>query len=315
MKTTTLTKDDHLRFTLVMLILLGLVFHTCPPLCTFSFMMAYFLVDLRLFFRVMSQDMIFHHVLSMVLTYSYLDQDEEKQLVLLSTELSTPFLIMYKLGVARPWTKILFVMTFLYYRIYNLGWLLWKERHHVHDMYVWVAYMLWMLNWHWLELILSRLCHEKLQTVFFHMTPYTHFLSVFVIQSTNLGVGVMLSSVFSAVASYYWHTTHHWGAFLMDVGLLHTQSFLLAVACVPSLSKWVSLPFHIMDLFAYYYHHNLWVVLSIGLDAANIFLWKQDLMWMFGWLILGIFYTRQTFGYGNTQSLLHIGIACLLSLV
>ena len=73
-----------------------------------------------------------------------------------------------------------------------------------------------------------------------------------------------------------------------------------------------------MDILFYYSDHRRFFLLSsIGYDVVMIFCYyNRNMIWLTLWLLVGLLNSRQSFGYGPTQSsFVHIGIACALSVL
>jgi hypothetical protein len=110
-----------------------------------------------------------------------------------------------------------------------------------------------------------------------------------------------------------WHQKKSLWFYILDLICLHTLSFLISFQNVNSNIVWVSLPFHIADILFYYFHHKLWLFSSIGYDTTIVFLYyKQDFLWLLGWFLIALLITRQTFGHGPTQTIIHTIISLLI---
>jgi hypothetical protein len=239
----------------------------------------------------------------------YWKHEDTLQLVL--TEVSTPFLIMCHLHIWENINKVLFVLTFFYFRIYNLGLLMMKRRYEVDDPAVWLFFVLFLLNCWWAEIIVRKLVPQRVKTILQKMTPYAHFLILSMFSQSNHSL-LNLCFLASSIASYLWHEYKIQWWYLLDLFCLHVMSFLVSLQNVHSDLVWVSLPFHVGDVLFYYFHHQYWLFTSIGYDVMLVFLClKQDFLWLLGWLIIALLLVKQTFGHGPTQTVIHMLISLL----
>lgn len=270
------------------------------------FMIFYFITDFLMFYKIIKIDMIIHHIISLLMISFYWNHEDTLQLVL--TEVSTPFMSMFYLHIWENINKMLFVLTFFYFRIYNLGMLVMKRRYEVDDPAVWLLFLLFSLNCWWAEIIVRKLLPPRIKTMLRKLTPYTHFLILSGISSKN---HLLMNSCF--IASYLWHQykTQWW--YMLDLFCLHSMSFLVSLQHVPLRNfVWLSLPFHIVDVLFYYFHHHYLLLTSFGYDVMLVFFFsKQDFLWLWGWLMMALFLVKQTFGYGPTQTIIHIIISLL----
>lgn len=275
-------------------------------------MLLYFIIDFILFHKMTTMEMCFHHIVAFLMIYFYWNHVETKQLVL--TEVSTPFLVMFQLNIFKNFSKILFILTFFYFRIFHMGLILIRHRYETNDPCVWLFFMLFLLNCYWAEIIIrKKFVRVYLQNSLQKITPYSHFLSWFVLLYNDNTIYTKTFLLLSPITSYLWHKTKYYWFYILDLMCLHALSFFISFQHVGSGLVFLSLPFHIADYFFYYAHHRLWVMLSIGWDMMLVFLYyKRDFVWLWGWFITALFNTRQTFGYGPTQSIVHICIATLL---
>jgi len=132
------------------------------------------LIDL---YFIKNKDMIFHHILALcMINYTHINNNEYTNAlisIMLKTEISTIFLTTNNLLNCRTnyfknINKILFVLTFMYYRIYNYAYylILNKNTYTIFFIYsknkfefckVYISiYGLFMLNLYWFYLILKK---------------------------------------------------------------------------------------------------------------------------------------------------------------
>lgn len=278
--------------------------------CLRYFMITFFITDFVLFYKIIKMDMIIHHLVSLLMISFYWNDEDTLQLVL--TEVSTPFLVMFRLHIWENVNKVLFILTFFYFRIYNLGMLLMKLRYEVEDPAVWLLFVLFSINCWWAEIIVRKLVPPHVKSMLRKLTPYTHFLILSSVSSRN---HLLTNSCLfvSSIASYLWHQykTQWW--YILDLVCLHSMSFLVSLQHVPSSNVvWVSFPFHVADVLFYYFHHKIWLLSSIGYDVMLVFLYcKKDFLWLLGWLLVALLLSRQTFGYGSTQTVIHMLISLI----
>jgi hypothetical protein len=275
------------------------------------FMVFYFLIDFILFSNITKTDMVFHHMVSLLMILFYWNNEDTLQLIL--TEISTPFLVMFRLHICEDVNKVLFILTFFYFRIYNLGRLLVKRRYETNNPAVWLLFLLFSLNCWWAEIIARKLVPHPVKTILYKLTPYTHFLILSCVSSRN-HLLMNSSLIASSFASYLWHhyKTPWW--YILDLVCLHSISFLYSLQNAPSSNLvWVSFPFHVADVFFYYFYHRFWLLSSIGYDVMLVFLSsRQDFLWLLGWLLVALLLSRQTFGQGCTQAVLHLLISFIV---
>lgn len=278
-------------------------------------LLLYFFLDLGFFFTLMKPDMLLHHILSILLTmFCYQPYDVETQYFIL-TEVSTPFLVLYRLHVYEKINQILFLVFFFYFRIFQIGQVLIQHRYELEDYRVWLSFFLYCLNCYWLEMIVRHhLVNHCIKENLKHIVSYSHGISFLVLFQKQYNL-VSIMSFFSSLASYLWHQYKTLNFYVIDLLCFHLLSFSIHWNYVPvSLStyKLVSLPFHIADVVFYYSHHQLWLALSIGYDVSMVFFhYKKDFLWLLGWFIIFLILSRQTFGYGSTQTVVHLLIAYL----
>jgi hypothetical protein len=243
---------------------------------------------------------------------------ETKTVVLM--EISTPFLILCRLHVCQHVNRLLFIGSYVYFRIWQLGQLLFQHRHEVGNYQVWLSFVLYCLNCYWMEIIVRTmfLSTTTIQEKLISLIPYSHgssFLVFLLFQKQYNLLG--MTSLMSSLASYGWHRYKTLNCYLFDLLCFHGLSFLVQWKYVPSSQyywKVLSLPFHFMDVVFYYSHRPLWLFLSVGYDVLLVFLFYQhDFLWLLGWLLVFLMLIRQTFGVGGTQTILHLLIAFLFS--
>jgi len=269
------------------------------------FMMLYFIVDLLLFHKVISNDMVFHHLLSLLMTFFYWDHPDTMRLVL--TEISTPFLVFYHLRIGGNLNKLLFILTFFYFRIYNLGILLAERRYEVDNPAVWLLLCLFSLNCYWAEKIIRKITPPVVKTVLLQLTPYSHFLTTI---ATYHDPYINMFLWLSPLSSFLWHHYQTVFFYILDLFCFHSLSFLIASQYTPM--AFLSLPFHLADILLSPVYHKISLFLSIGYDIIVVFCYKQDFLWLFGWFLVALVLVKQTFGHGPTQSIIHMLISFLL---
>lgn len=278
-------------------------------------MMMYFTLDLLFFHNIMKPDMMIHHVLCFfisTLCYSSTNDNTRKFIIM---EVSTPFLLLCRFHIYEKVNRILFLLSFSYFRIYQIGLVLYHYRYEVSNYIVWLPFILYLLNWYWFEIIIrNHLIRPIIIKKLSSFTPWSHCLSSLVCLYKKEFNIVGVTTMFSSITSYCWHHYNTINYFILDLLCLHGLAMAISWQYASCHYKFLSLPFHIADIFFYYYPHRKWlVVLSIGYDVFIVFFnYKKDFLWLFGWLLMGLFYTKQTFGHGFTQIILHLFIAFLL---
>ena len=300
------SRQQHLWSCLIAMAVMFVIFHTCHS-ATPYFLFVYLLYDFILFYPFFLPDMVVHHVLTMLLLTGYYHYETSETNKLLSMEVSTPFLVLHKLGILKPITKILFLLTFVYFRIYQVGQLAYTHRYETMDIHIWLMYALWLLNWHWMLTIISHFRNQKkIVAILDALVPYTHFFSVLALkQYPFLVQGACL---LSAISSFTWHTTKTPCSLTLDRMFLHTWSWIMSVYHTDhSPLTIVSLPFHYGAITTK--HHRELTMVSIGWDVFLIFHHQQNLMWLAAWVITGMLYVREVVGYGTTQALVHSSVA------
>lgn len=304
------SRENHLKSALVGMMLLFLVYNMKQSYTPYV-LFFYLLYDFVSFYKLFVPDMIVHHILTMLLLTGYHHYPIEDTDTLIRMEVSTPFLVLYKMKVAKPLNKILFLLTFVYFRIYRVGCVAYTHRYDITDVYIWIAYGLWLLNWHWLLTILGHFREQKvLLNMLNTIVPYTHFLSMLALQKHP--ALIQGSCLLSCISSFAYHTTKSSLAFALDRTCLHIWLWMMGVFHTDDNPfMLISLPIHLYDLVVW--QHPLPLLVSIGWDVVLIFLSQQNLMWLALWIIIGMLYVRQVLGYGTTQALVHIFIACAVS--
>lgn len=298
------SKQHHLWSCLLGMTIFFLIFHTYHS-ATPYYLFFYLLFDFIVFYPLFSKDMIVHHILTMLLLTGYDKYEVNDSNKLLSMEVSTPFLVLYKMGVWKRVTKLLFLMTFVYFRIFQVGQVAHTYRHDVMDVHIWLVYALWLLNWHWMLTIIGHFRNEKrMVKVLDAVVPYTHFFSVVASRGS-----VQWVCLLSAISSFAWHTTKTPTALKLDRCFLHVWSWWMSV-CHTNLSPLVlaSLPFHLGVMTVKHYREL--TLVSIGWDVLLIFLHQLNLMWLAGWVIAGMMYVREVVG---AQVLVHSSVAYAIS--
>lgn len=304
------SRENHLKSALVGMMLLFLVYNMKQSYTPYV-LFFYLLYDFVSFYKLFVPDMIVHHILTMLLLTGYHHYPIEDTDTLIRMEVSTPFLVLYKMKVAKQLNKILFLLTFIYFRIYRVGCVAYTHRHDITDVYIWIAYGLWLLNWHWLITILGHFREQKIVINTLNtIVPYTHFLSMLALQKHP--ALIQWSCLLSSTSSFAYHTTKSSLAFILDRTCLHIWSWMMGVFHTDDNPfMLISLPIHLYDLVVW--QHPLPLLVSIGWDVVLIFLSQQDLMWLALWVIISMLYVRQVLGYGTTQALVHLFIACAVS--
>lgn len=294
-----LSKNDHYKATLGAIATMLLVYHTTDLIEVF--MIAYLLLDLCLFSHVLTADMVLHHVLSLLLLFSFHHRTKEEQVAFLLTEVSTPFLVLSRLGIFKNLTKICFLATFLYFRVYGVGVVLWKERYSIYDPCVWNGYALWVLNLYWLEIILRHIIDkDQIQRSFFHI--FVPIASFYFLHNSILQLWV---AIFIASISVLWSNP-------MDRAGMHFLSFVNILNTTPgNFLSFVSFPLHQLDLLL---DEERFLLLSLGWDVMHVFYYTNNLMWLCAWTLMTILYVRQTFG-SNTGSVLYVGTTMAICLL
>lgn len=280
-------------------------------------MICYLLMDLLLFYQFLGKDMVLHHVLSLLLAFSFQSRTKEEQLAFLLTEVSTPFLVLYRLGICKNLTKMCFLLSFIYFRVYGLGVVLWKERYSTQDLCVWNGYALWLVNLYWFEIIMRHAIGKDKISFLQKITPFSHFLTPCIsLFFSKYDIVFWMIGFFSAFMSYYWHSTKHWYAYVMDLFGLHLLSFAISYyATEYSILSLISIPFHMSDVFYYYEYHREFLLLSIGWDVMLVFYYTNNFMWLCTWIMIAMFNSHQTFGWNSTQCFVHIGTAIAICLL
>ena len=252
--------------------------------------------------------MILHHLLSLGMICFHWHHEECKQLIL--TEISTPFLVLYHLEIAQTVNKILFVFTFFYFRIYNLYTIVRKRRYEIDHPEIWLFFSFFVLNCWWAEKIVRKLVPPSVKQMLRQLTPYSHFLILSCLGENRIRNGFL---ILSTLASFMWHQYKRVEWYVLDLFCFHSISFLSSLHHVPSNLVWLSIPFHVADVFFFFTYHQLWLLASIGYDVILIFLFlEQDFVWLFGWILIVLLLRKQTLGNGFTQTLVHILCASLI---
>lgn len=280
------------------------------------FLFCYFILDLLLFHEIMQIDMMIHHGLAMsLICCSDLENYHDLKHFLLM-EVSTPFLVLYRWNIAKTFNRIVFVLSFVYFRIIQIGFLLFQYRFDIHNISVWIACLLYFQNVLWLEKIMRILIINTpmIGRILECLSPYTHFGSILFTKTSSPWVQIALGA--SSIASYFWHTKRTYCFYLLDLVCLHALSFTINLSYSSNRFSYVSVPFHLMDLIWHSSFHQPLVLLSVGLDVLMIFLfYHPNIMWLFGWIVIGLLLRKQTFGYGSTQTIIHLLISILLSTI
>lgn len=296
------TRELHNKYTLVstIIILLWSWFVGLDYLLRYI-MLSFFISDFLMFYSITTNDIVLHHILSILMIVFY--WSDKDKIILILTEISTPFLILFRLHKGGNINKILFILTFFYFRIYNLGTLLMKRRYEIENPVMWLFFFLFLLNCWWAEIIIRKTTPQSIKYFLRQITPYTHLLTTLAISTHNKSY-VNIFLLISPFASFAWHKYQTIFFYILDLFCLHSLSFCIALQ--HSQSALLSLPFHIGDILFYYFHHKTWLISSIGYDVSLVFYYKKDFMWLFGWLLITLLLIKQTFGHGSTQSIIHL---------
>lgn len=120
----------------------------------------YFFIDY--FIPPLRSDMLIHHLNSQILITTAMYYREQIPYFVFSTifntEISTFFLIFNDLGIYRYLNIFLFVITFFYYRIYQLGFLLWTYPFYQFHILITISLLLlYGLNLFWFLKILKMI--------------------------------------------------------------------------------------------------------------------------------------------------------------
>lgn len=308
-----LTKYNHYYFTLISnVVIVGSTLYIGINTELKIFFIIYLMLDMICFLSFMDSSMIVHHIISISLTFLSWGHPCTKQVVLM--EISTPFLICYRIGFYKYISMIIFILSFFYFRIIQIGLLLYNYRYCIYSVDTWLMFVLYLQNCSWFEKIIRKyLVNDNIKLFLESISPYTHFCSLLALYRVPyISVFVTLSSI----ASWFWHTYRLLCFYIIDLVCFHLLSFSISIAYVLPKNSLVflSLPFHIIDVLFYYKCHRLWLLMSLGWDVLMVFIYyKRDVFWLFGWVIIAMINSRQTFGYGSTQSIVHVLIAFLLS--
>jgi len=248
-----------------------------------NFMLLYFITDFLIFYRIIRADMVFHHIISLMLIYFFWQDDyDTRQLVL--TESSTPFLMLLNLCIFKNFNKALFIMTFFYFRIFNMGLVLIKRRHDIKNFETWLLFKLFLLNCWWAEIILRK-----------HLFPL-------LIKYISPKVVPFLTSFNNHKQNSLWRQSRKLWVYTTDMACLHVLSFYISIKHNKLNRALVSLPLHVADLLFY---NKVFLFSSIGYDIMLVFMcYKQDFLWLLGWILVALFNHKKTFGYGTTQPIL-----------
>lgn len=151
------------------------VFNNCYLIPCCNIIGAMCLID---FYFIKNKDMIFHHILSLCMVhYININNNEHTNKlisIILKTEISTIFLttnnlLKCKTNYLKNINKILFVLTFMYYRIYNYLYYLILNKNSNYILFIYSKnnfeickvyisiYGLFILNLYWYYLILNIL--------------------------------------------------------------------------------------------------------------------------------------------------------------
>lgn len=276
------------------------------------YLLSYFATDFMFFYSAMRRDMILHHMVSLAMILFYWGHEQTTGLIL--TEVSTPFLALFKLHIWEDVNKVLFLVTFFYFRIYHIGSVLVANHDKVDDPAAWLIFVLYLLNCWWAEMIVRKLAPRSLKTMLNKLTPYTHFATLYNLSPKN-PPWLNLAFLTSSLSSYLWHQYKIQWWYMLDLFGLHSLSFLFSLRTVSSPWVWLSLPLHVADVLFYYTHHRLWVFPSIAYDVMLIsFSDKGGFVWLLGWFWVALLLIRQTFGSGSTQAVVHLLVGSLLAI-
>jgi len=115
-------------------------------------------------------DMQFHHWLVVIISVKGIYKAHIPWSFIkafLETEFSTPFLVLKEYGVRHWANSLLFVCSFVYFRIYKLGIVLFQNSHPLYWYEYGLVYSLYLLNWYWMIKIFQWV-HRK---IYFYSFP------------------------------------------------------------------------------------------------------------------------------------------------
>ena len=108
----------------------------------------------------MKPDMIYHHILSILLCLTTMFQQPQISYDLIlpffKTEISTVFLVIRAYGIRHGFNDLLFASTFAYYRVYGLTKHLWTSSIDMSLMHQFLGWNLVGLNTYWMAKILRH---------------------------------------------------------------------------------------------------------------------------------------------------------------
>jgi len=257
-----------------------------------NFMLLYFITDFLVFYKIIRKDMICHHILSLLLIYLYWHDDHTTTKKLVMTECSTPFLMMLNLHIFETINKALFISTFFYFRIFNMWLILVERRYEIENFETWLFFMLFLLNCWWSEIILRK-----------HLIPL----------SVKYIIPHPIIRKLDKNTSFLWHQSRQLWLYSTDMAVLHMLSFYISIKHNSLNNALVSFPLHIVDLLFYDTCDKIFLFSSIGYDVVLVFLYyKQDFLWLLGWILAALFNSKKTFGYETTHPIVYFLIGFLI---
>jgi hypothetical protein len=185
-------------------------------------------------------DMRYHHVLTLFLvatsSFPGLWRGEtipaDLFAVVYHTEFSSFFLALRNLGLGGALIDALFIMSFVYLRVWKLGLAVW-DTHLYHVDVCRTAFdllcLLWALNLYWFERILNKTMRhfpagtKKPRPA--DIVPYTHVSTFLVLtMCPTAPVSIKITAALSAAASFLWHRYRI--LYPLDLALLNLLSYL-----------------------------------------------------------------------------------------
>jgi hypothetical protein len=110
-----------------------------------------------------------------------------------------------------------------------------------------------------------------------------------------------------------WHQSRQLWLYATDMTVLHMLSFYISVKHNSLNNALVSFPLHVADLLLYDTCDKIFLFSSIGYDVVLVFLYyKQDFLWLLGWILVALFSSKKTFGYETTHPIVYFLIGLLI---
>ena len=136
--------------------------NTFIPILNFN-LLFYMLYDLYYYAMEMGIDMVVHHILTTLLVISSMYYPTHWDILkpFYLAEISTFFLVFSKMPTVfypflRHVSKFLFIWTFIYFRVYSMGYTLLYQGLEL-TLSFWFAYSLWLLNLYWFCMIIEKI--------------------------------------------------------------------------------------------------------------------------------------------------------------